>query len=60
MIPLLRAPPVPDLLVALIVLAVGVLLARIVLRVAWKLLVLAALVVFAVWATTALLGPSPL
>ncbi|PSP96547.1 hypothetical protein BRC94_12170 [Halobacteriales archaeon QS_5_70_17] len=60
MIPLLQAPPVPDLLVALIVLAVGVLLARIVLRVAWKLLVLAALVVFAVWATTALLGPSPL
>ena len=60
MIPLLQAPPVPDLLVALIVLAVGVLLARIVIRVAWKLLVLAALVVFAVWATTALLGPSPL
>lgn len=50
----------PDLLVALIVLAVGVLLARIALRVAWKLLVLAALIVFAVWATTALLGPSPL
>lgn len=58
--PLVGTPPVPDLLVALIVLAVGVLLARIVLRIAWKVIVLAALVVFAVWATTALLGPPPL